>query len=168
MADAGKPFVLTRTFDAPRKLVWDVFTKAEHLKHWMGPSGSISHATVDLKPGGLFHYGMAMPDGQTMWGKWTFVEIVPPEKLVVIVAFSDADGGITGHPMSATWPRETRSVTTFTEKDGKTVLRLEWTAYNATPEQQATFDAAHDSMNQGWGGTMDALDTYLGKLRSRS
>jgi uncharacterized protein YndB with AHSA1/START domain len=165
MADAGNPFVLTRTFDAPRALVWEVFTKAEHLKHWMGPGGALSHATVDLKPGGLFHYGMAMPNGQVAWGKWTFVEIVPPEKLVVLVAFSDADRGITVHPMSATWPLETRSVMTLTEKDGKTTLRLEWTAYNATAEQQATFDAAHDSMNQGWGGTMAALETYLAKIQ---
>jgi uncharacterized protein YndB with AHSA1/START domain len=162
----SKPFILTRTFDAPCELVWEVFTQAEHLKHWMGPTGALSHATVDLKPGGVFHYGMAMPDGNVMWGKWTFEEIVPPEKLVVIVAFSDADKGITTHPMSPTWPKETRSVSTFTEKDGKTTLRLEWTAYNATAEEQATFDAAHDSMTQGWGGTMNALDAYLKKLQA--
>jgi uncharacterized protein YndB with AHSA1/START domain len=164
MADTGKPFVITRTFDAPRALVWEMFTKAEHLKHWMGPGGALSHATVDLRVGGIFHYGMALPNGQTMWGKWTFVEITPPEKLVLIVAFSDADKGVTVHPMSATWPRETRSVTTFTESNGKTIIRLEWTAHNATPEEQATFDAAHDSMTQGWGGTMAALDAYLKSL----
>jgi uncharacterized protein YndB with AHSA1/START domain len=161
----SKPFVLTRTFDAPRALVWEVFTKAEHLKHWMGPAGALSHATVELKPGGVFHYGMAMPNGHVMWGKWTFVEIVPPQKLVVIVAFSDENQGITTHPMAPTWPRETHSVTTFTEKDGKTTLRLEWTAYQATGEEQATFDAAHDSMTGGWTGTMDALDAYLKTLR---
>src|SRR6202012_2605555 len=124
----SKPFILTRTFDAPRKLVWDVFTKAEHLKHWMGPSGQLSHATVDLRPGGLFHYGMAMTNGTTMWGKWTFVEIVSPEKLVVIVSSSDVDKGETRHPMAPVWPMETLSTTTLTEKGGKTTLRLEWTA----------------------------------------
>lgn len=160
----SKPFVLTRTFDAPRELVWDTFTKAEHLKHWMG-IGSLSHATVDLRPGGVFHYGMKMPDGSTMWGKWTFEEIVPPEKLVVIVAFSDENQGITRHPMSPTWPRETRSVTTFTEKDGKTHLRLEWSAYHATAEEQAIFDTSHDSMTQGWSGSMNGLDAYLKTLR---
>jgi uncharacterized protein YndB with AHSA1/START domain len=155
---------LSRTFDAPRALVWDVFTKAEHLKQWMGPGGSLTHATIDLKPGGLFHYGMALPNGQTMWGKWTFVEVVPPEKLVVLVAFSDADKGFTTHPMSPTWPRQTKSITTFTEKDGKTTIRLEWTAYDATAEQQATFDGARGSMTQGWKGTYDALDAYLATL----
>ena len=47
----SKPFILTRTFDAPRALVWDMFTKSEHLKHWMGPTGALSHATMDLRPG---------------------------------------------------------------------------------------------------------------------
>ena len=160
----AKPFVLTRTFDAPRQLVWDVFTQAEHLKHWMGPTGALTHATVDLRPGGFFHYGMAMPNGDVMWGKWTFVESVPPEKLAVIVTFSDENQGTTIHPLSPTWPRETYSVTTLTEKDGKTHLRLEWTAYHATAEEQATFDAAHDGMNQGWSGSMNALDAYLKTL----
>lgn len=161
----SKPFILTRTFDAPRKLVWDVMTQAEHLKHWMGPTGQLSHATVDLRPGGVFHYGMAMPSGDVMWGKWTFKEIVPPEKLVVIVAFSDEAKGMTRHPMAPAWPLETISTTTLTEKDRKTRMTLEWRAYNASIEEQAVFDASHDSMTQGWGGTMAALDAYLKTLR---
>ncbi len=157
----SKPFTLTRTFDAPRQLVWDVFTKAEHLKHWMGPTGQLSHATVDLKPGGVFHYGMAMPNGDVMWGKWTFKEIDPPKKLVVVVAFSDEKLGLTRHPMAPAWPLETISTTTLVENAGKTTITLEWRAYNATPEEQAAFDASHDSMTAGWGGTMNALDAYL-------
>lgn len=167
MAEASEPFVLERTVDAPRALVWDVYTKAEHLKKWMGPSGTtLSHATIDLRPGGLFHYGMTLPNGEVWWGKWTFLEIVPPEKLVVLAAFSDADKGFTSHPMSPTWPRETKSITTFTEKNGKTTIRLEWSAYNATAEQQATFDGAHASMTQGWAGTFAVLDAYLKTLQS--
>jgi uncharacterized protein YndB with AHSA1/START domain len=162
----SKPFILTRTFDAPRQLVWDTMTQAEHLKHWMGPTGQLTHATVDLRVGGIFHYGMAMPDGTTMWGKWTFKEIVPPEKLVVIVSFSDENKGETRHPMAPVWPLQTLSTTTLTEKDGKTMLHLHWTAYNATPEEQAMFDSMHDSMTQGWGGTMNALETYLKQLQA--
>lgn len=161
----SKPFILTRTFDAPRKLVWDVMTQAEHLKHWMGPTGQLSHATVDLRPGGIFHYAMAMPNGDVMWGKWTFKEIVPPEKLVVIVAFSDEAKGMTRHPMAPTWPLETISTTTLAEKDSKTQMTLEWRAYNASADEQAVFDSNHDSMNQGWSGTMNALDAYLKTLK---
>ena len=164
----SKPFILTRTFDAPRKLVWDALTKAEHLKHWMGPAGTkMDRVSVDLRPGGVFHYGMVMPNGDVMWGKWTFKEIVPPEKLVVIVAFSDADKSETRHPMAPTWPLETISTTTLTEKDGKTQMRLEWAAYNATPEEQAAFDSNHDGMTQGWGGTMNVLDAYLKQVQGK-
>ncbi len=84
-----------------RTLVWDALTKAEHLKHWMGPAGTtMDRVAVDLRPGGIFHYGMATPGG-TMWGKWTFKEIVPPEKLVVIVAFLRREAGRHAPPHGA-------------------------------------------------------------------
>lgn len=157
-----RPFILTRTFDAPRKLVWEVMTQAEHLKHWMGPTGQLTHATVDLRPGGVFHYGMAMPNGDVMWGKWTFKEIVPPEKMVVIVAFSDEAKGMTRHPMAPTWPLELLSTFTFEDAGvGKTKFTIRWRTHNATAEEQNTFDAGQESMRMGWGGTMEQLETYL-------
>jgi len=162
MAMESRDFVLTRTFDAPRDLVWAAWTERDHLMRWFGPKGfTTSAATLDIRPGGIFHYCMRSPDGHEMWGKWTFREIVKPERLVVIVSFSDAKGGVTRHPMSATWPLETISTTTFTERDGKTMLTLRWAPHNATEIEGQTFDAAHDSMSQGWGGTMDQLAVYL-------
>ncbi|MEO8333302.1 MAG: SRPBCC family protein [Gallionella sp.] len=155
-------FVISRTFDAPRQLVWKAWTEEKHLKNWFGPKGvTISVSEMDLRPGGSFHYCMKLPDGKEMWGKWFFREIVAPERLVMINCFSDAKGGITRHPMSATWPLETFSTTTFTEHDCKTTLTLRWSAYNATEEERHTFDTSHASMTQGWTGTMDQLENYL-------
>ena len=102
-----------------------------------------------------------------MWGKWTFLEIDPPAKLVVVNSFSDAVGGVTRHPMSPTWPRETLSTTTFAEHAGRTTLTLRWAPYHPTDEEQRTFDGAFGSMNQGWKGTMDQLETYLAGLTAR-
>lgn len=165
-ASASPEFTISRTFDAPRDLVWRAWTDPEHLLRWFGPPGCrISIAKMDLRPGGVFHYGMHVPDGSTMWGKWTFVEIDAPRRLVVIVSFSDEDGGITTHPMSPTWPRETLSRTTFEERDGRTTITLRWSAYRASDEEQATFDAGHDSMRGGWGGTMDQLEAYLAQAQ---
>jgi uncharacterized protein YndB with AHSA1/START domain len=60
----SKPFVLTRTFDAPRELVFAAFTQLQHLQHWMGPKGfERVDCQVDLRPGGVFHYGMRAPGG---------------------------------------------------------------------------------------------------------
>ena len=99
-------FVLTRVFDAPRTLVWKAFTDPEHMKHWWGPKGgNVRAAKMDFRPGGTYLYCMRTPEGQDMWGKFTYREIVPPERLVFINAFSDENGGLTRHPLSATWPR---------------------------------------------------------------
>ena len=57
-------FVISRVFDAPRDLVWQSFTQAEHLKHWWGPKGfKMLSCKLDLRPGGIFHYGMRAPNG---------------------------------------------------------------------------------------------------------
>lgn len=165
MVTASPDFVLTRVFAAPRELVWQAWTDPAHLKKWFGPKGfTMPKCAMDFRPGGVFHYGMKSPDGHEMWGKWTFVEIAQPEKLVLINSFSDAQGGVTRHPLSATWPLETLSTTTFTEHAGKTTLTLRWSAHHATETERQTFDSSHDGMTQGWGGTMDQFAAYLEKL----
>ena len=164
----SQEFVITRTFDAPRELVWAAWTDAKHLKEWFGPKGfKIVACDLDLKPGGVFHYGMQAPDGNIMWGKWTFREINPPKELVVVTSFSDKERGVTRHPMSATWPLETLSRTTFTEENGKTILTVRWTAINASETERSTFDAAHDGMTMGFTGTFEQLDAYLAAAQGK-
>ena len=56
---AQKPFTITRTFDAPRGLVWKAHTECEHLKHWWGPKGfTMSSCKVDLRRVWTFLYGL--------------------------------------------------------------------------------------------------------------
>lgn len=157
-----KSVVLTRTFAAPRELVFDVWTKEEHLKKWFAPTGcTVRFASADLRPGGVFLYGFVMPNGAQTWGKWTFREIKRPEKLVLVNSFADAEGNAIRHPMAPTWPLETLSTSTFTEKDGRTTLRLEWAPINASDEELQTFFGAEEGMNAGWNGTFLQLDAYL-------
>jgi uncharacterized protein YndB with AHSA1/START domain len=164
-----REFVLSREFAAPRDLVWAAWTQAEHLQRWFGPKGcSRRVGALDFRSGGEFHYSMKSADGHEMWGKWIFKEIVPPEKLVIIVSFSDANGGVTRHPLSPTWPLETLATPTLAEHDGKTTVTLRWVAINATEQERQTFAGAHDSMNQGWGGTMEQLATYLAEVQKRA
>ena len=166
---AGKPFILTREFDAPRDLVFRVWTEAEHLTQWFGPKGTtIRTSKMDFRQGGQYLYCMVRPDGNEMWGKWSFREIVKPEKIVLIQSFSDENGGVTRAPMNATWPLETLSTTTFTEKNGRTTLSLEWCPINATEEEIQTFAAAFEGMTMGWSGTMEQLTDYLHRYSSGS
>jgi uncharacterized protein YndB with AHSA1/START domain len=162
---AAPEFVLSRVFDAPRELVWKAFTESQHLMHWWGPKGfKMISCQVDLRPGGLFHYGMESPDGHKVWGKITYLEIVPPERIVHIVSFSDENRGVTRHPLAPTWPLEILAVVTLTERGGKTEMTVYWKPHNATEPERATFDQSHDSMRQGWGGTLDQLAAFLPKM----
>jgi uncharacterized protein YndB with AHSA1/START domain len=97
-----------------------------------------------------------------MWGRMIYREITPPERLVFINSFSDEAVGLTRHPLAPTWPLEMMSVFTFEEMpDGKTKFTVNWSPYNATAEERATFDAGHASMTGGWSGTMEQLEAYL-------
>jgi uncharacterized protein YndB with AHSA1/START domain len=158
-------FVVTRIFDAPRDLVWKAHTEIERFSQWWGPKGfTMLAANLDLRPGGLFHYGMESPQGHQMWGKFVFREIVPQEKLVYVVSFSDPDGGTTRHPMSESWPLEVLNTSIFTELDGKTRLTLRGIPINATAEERKTFKDGHKSMEGGFKGTLDQLEEYLAKV----
>jgi uncharacterized protein YndB with AHSA1/START domain len=155
-------FVLTRLFDAPRELAFKAWTEPERLAKWFGPKGlKADVASMDLRPGGVYHYGMSLPDGKRMWGKWTFREVVRPERLVFVQCFSDENQGVTRHPMNATWPLETLSTVLFDDMGGKTLLTVKWAALNATEVERKTFADGFAGMTQGWGGTMEQFTAYL-------
>jgi uncharacterized protein YndB with AHSA1/START domain len=162
--DGDRPFIISRTYAAPRARVWAAWTDADQLKRWFGPAGSsMPTCAMDLRPGGVFHYSMRMPGAPEMWGKWTFMEIAAPARLVLVSSFSDAQGGLGRHPMAPTWPQETLSTTTLSERDGGTTMEIRWLVRNGTEVEHQTFDGAHDGMRQGWGGTLDQLAAHLAK-----
>ena len=158
-------FHFARTYEAPRDLVWKAWTEPDRLAKWWGPKGlDWIGCTQDLRPGGVFHYGLKAANGFEMWGKFVYREIVPQERLVYVVSFSDRDGGMTRHPMSATWPLEVLSTMTFTEHDGRTTIESRGIPINASEEECKTFEAGFDSMKKGFTGTLDQLAEYLAKL----
>src|SRR5262249_12034381 len=139
-AQSTGEFVITRTFDAPREMVWKAWTEQERLAKWWGPKGcTFLSGTLDLRPGGVFHYGMRSPDRKERWGKFVYREIVPQERLVFVVSFSDKNGGTLRHPLSATWPLEVLNTLTLTEQDGQTTLTMRGVPVNATEEERKTF-----------------------------
>ncbi len=164
----GSNFIISRIYSAPRSLLFACFTDSSHMRNWFSPTGfDVVKADMDFREGGVYHYGMKAPDGFTVWGKFIYREIVPPSKIVFITSFSDEKGGIARHPMSPTWPLEMLSTATFEEAgEGKSKLTIRWQAWNASAEEQTTFDTSHDSMKQGWTGTMDQLAAYLAKTES--
>jgi uncharacterized protein YndB with AHSA1/START domain len=166
-ATKSADFVITRLFDAPRDLVWKAFTDPEHMKHWWGPKGStIVASKMDLRVGGTYHGAMRDPSGTVMWAKFVYRDIVPPQRLVWEHSFSDENGGLTRHPLAPTWPLKLLTTVTFEEPaSGRTAVTLRWAPLDATAQEQATFDAAHGSMTQGWGGSFEQLAAYLAKAQ---
>jgi uncharacterized protein YndB with AHSA1/START domain len=162
-----REFVISRVLDAPRELVFKTWTDSKHME-WWGPKGAtIHHAKLDLRPGGTFHYCMKTPEGHEMWGKWVIREIADPARLVFVNSFSDAAGGITRHPMSPNWPIETLSTITFAPEDGKTCLTVRWVPLNPTEAERKTFNENHESMKNGWTGTLDRLEGYLAGIKNK-
>lgn len=158
-------FTISRTFDAPRELVFRVWTERDHLAQWFGPKGmTISHCTNDLRVGGLMHYAMRADNGFEMWGRWLYREITPPQKLVFVTSFSDPEGNVTRAPFGDEWPREMLTTITFDDEGGRTNVTVQSAAINATEEERKTFDSNHPSMRGGWTGTFDVLAEYLAKL----
>ena len=167
-ARTDRAFVITRTFDAPRTLVFQAFTESERLAQWWGPKGfAMLVSRLDLRPGGVFHYQMRSPDGHAMWGKFVYREIVAPERIVFVNSFADEAGNLVRHPASPTWPLEVLSILTLTEQAGKTTLTLTGYPINATEAERKTFEDGRSSMQQGFSGTWDQLDAYLAKAGRR-
>jgi uncharacterized protein YndB with AHSA1/START domain len=159
--------VMTRTLEAPRALVFQAFADAERLAHWWGPTGfEVEIRRLEFRPGGIFHYRMANAEGFEMWGRFVYREIVEPERIVWVNAFSDPEAGLVRAPFGLTIPLEMLNTITLEEQGNRTVLRLHSTPINATEEERATFTELLGSMQQGWGGTLDQLAARLAEWQA--
>lgn len=153
-------FSISRTFNAPRDLVWQAFTDCEHLQHWWGPQGwTLPVCKLDLREGGTWHYCMkgTMEDGSEMesWGLATYREIIAPERLVYSDAFSDAEGNV-----NEALPQMT-TIITFEEVDGGTRV-TDVARYDTVEALQTVLDMGMEAgINQTW----DRLAAYLPSLK---
>jgi uncharacterized protein YndB with AHSA1/START domain len=89
IAEPGKPTIVTRrVVDAPRSLVYDAFTKPEHLARWMGPRAfPLVHCENDVRVGGAWRFVHRGPDGQEIGFHGTYREVVPPQRIVRTFVF---------------------------------------------------------------------------------
>ena len=81
---ADNELSITRLLNAPRELVWEVWTNPEHIKHWWGPAGFTNTIhKMDVREGGEWEFIMHGPDGTDYKNKHIYKEIVKPEKIVM-------------------------------------------------------------------------------------
>jgi uncharacterized protein YndB with AHSA1/START domain len=145
--EARPELIIRRTFDAPRELVFKMWTDGDHLKRWCCPTGfTIPFSEGDIRPGGAFRTCMRSPQGEDHWVGGVYKEISPPAKVVFTHAWQDAAGNA---------EHETVVSVTLNENGGKTQLTL----------HQAFFlsDASRDGHLEGWNETLDELERYLAR-----
>ncbi len=154
MTPTEREIVLTRVFDAPRRLVFDAYTKPELLKRWLlGPPGwSLVVCEVDLKVGGAYRYVWRNTQGTEMGMGGVYREIVPPERLVATESFDEP-----------WYPGEALDTMVLVEQDGKTTLTL--TVRYESREARDT--AIKSNMDQGVAASYDRLAELLASTLAR-
>ena len=113
---SDREIVMTRTFDAPRELVFDAFTRPELVRRWLlGPDGwSMPVCEIDLKAGGKFRYvWRSDAEGNEMTMTGSFREVVRPERIVHNEQFEDP-----------WYPGEAVITTNFVEQAGRTTVTM--------------------------------------------
>jgi uncharacterized protein YndB with AHSA1/START domain len=146
-----REIVLTRAFDAPRRLVFEAWTKPEHMKHWYGcRKVTLRVCEIDLRTGGAYRYVMRAPDGVDHTMQGVYREIVPPERLVY------TEGYVTQGFAS----NEALVTVTFTERDGKTTF----TSTSVYPSLEDRDGHLNSGMETGAAETLDRLAEHLATM----
>lgn len=140
----------TRILDAPRALVFQMWTDPKHLSRWWGPNGfTTTTSAYDLRPGGMWRFVMHGPDGRDYENRITFEEIVPPERIVY------RHGG--GDDVE---PVQFRTTVTFEDLGGKTRLTMRGQFPSAAERDRVIREYGADT---GLAQTLARLADYLAK-----
>lgn len=145
----GREISVTRTFDAPRKVVYQAWTDPTHLAAWWGPVGFTNPVCeVDARVGGKVRIHMKGPDGAIYPMQGVFEELVDPERIVMFTSVDAADGST---------QFEVRTTVTLAEAEGRTTITVHAKVITATA------DAAPQiaGMEPGWSQSIDRLQTHV-------
>lgn len=146
---ASEPaLIITRRFDAPRDLVFKVWTEWDHVVQWWGPKGfTTTIHEMDVRPGGVWRFIMHGPDGVDYKNRILFTEVLKPERLVF--AHDDDGEGEVGFQVTVT----------FVAEGDKTIVTLRQ-LYASFAER----DLAKGYALEGGNSTLDRLAEHLARI----
>src|SRR5262249_5125304 len=145
---------ISRTFDAPRDLVFEVWTDPKHLAQWWGPHHFTNpRCEIDARPGGAIHIDMRGPDGSVYPMKGEVKEIVRPSRLV----FSSIPIDDKGNALF-----ETLITVAFAERGEKTTVSVN---AHVVRTVAPIADQMLAGMEAGWTQTLERLGDYLGRVQ---
>ena len=140
-----RELVLTRVFDAPRRVVFRAWTDPAQLVQWWSPEGfTVALLEMDVRPGGAWRKCMRSPDGKDYWRRGIYLEVVEPERLVLTYISDD--------PLSDP-DHETIVTVTFADQGEKTLMTFRHAGFES--------DGARDSHQFGWTSCMKRFTAYL-------
>jgi uncharacterized protein YndB with AHSA1/START domain len=144
----GREMFGMRMFDAPRELVFKLWTDKDHIAQWWGPNGfTTTTSEMSVKPGGIWRFVMHGPDGVDYPNRIEYLEVVEPERLVYSHA-SDEDAAAV----------DFRVTVTFEDHGGKTLLTMK--SLFATPEALREVVESYGAL-EGLKQTLGRLGEYL-------
>lgn len=150
IATEERTLVITRLFDAPRELVFKLWSEPTHLARWVGPRDyPAMQADNDFRVGGKWRIGLRATDGsEDLWQSGVYREIEPPRKLAFTFAWEGMKGG--------TPPNETFVTIELEDVNGKTRMTF----------KQFLFDTVSNRNGHrgGWDSTFDRFDEYLANM----
>jgi uncharacterized protein YndB with AHSA1/START domain len=163
--------VVVRSFDAPRQLVFEAWTVAEHFSRWFGPdAASVTDVELDARPGGVLAFRHEFEGGAMLFVSGRFDEVVVPERIGFTAAFTDADGRRGRHPLLPEWPLDASIVTTVVleEDGGRTAVTVRQRVIPDEAARTAAVVAERRAAHDGWTEVLDRLDAVLHNLTERN
>ena len=152
-----RELVITRAFDAPRELVWNVWSDPLHLAKWWGPKDFTTPVCmIDFRVGGKYLYCMRSPEGRDCWNTGIYEEIVEPDRFSCTDSFADEEGNIVPasyYGMDGDWPLALHLTVIFEESEGGTKLTLRHTGIPAGQMSELT--------DAGWNESLDKMAEVL-------
>jgi len=149
---SDREIVMTRAFDAPRELVFEAWTRPEHVREWWGRHGStMLVCEAEVRPGGSWRYVTTGSEGEEVPFKGVYSEVTPPERLVYTEVYDVA-------PFNAADPAVNTAI--FSEEDGRTVL----TVTTVYPSKEVRDFVLGTGMEAGAAESLDRLADLLKRL----
>jgi uncharacterized protein YndB with AHSA1/START domain len=150
---ALREIAVNRLLDAPQTLVFDVWTRPEHVINWWGPQGFTNTIQeMDVRAGGTWRFIMHGPEGYDYDNRITFIEVIKPW-LLVYMHGADMEND----------PEQFQVTVTFEDINNKTLLTMRclFNTIDEYDEVIGTYGAV-----QGSNQTLDKLETYLSNLKA--
>jgi uncharacterized protein YndB with AHSA1/START domain len=150
-APEGTPTIVTRrAVTAPRSIVFDAFTKPEHLQKWLGPKAfTFVRCDNDLRVGGAYRFVYRTPDGGEVAFRGVYKDIVRPERIVRTFLFEGAPAD------------EADETLALTETAGETTITTT-TVHKTVAARDAHLRGMSDAMGEGYARLDDLLTTLAG------